>query len=80
MNFFLVLMFWNPSLQTFQPPDGWAPTGSQLLSVCEERMEYAEMYLPNYAAEVEWTMSCVKALDIESAIAIAKGTPKGQPI
>ncbi len=80
MSWFLVLMFWNPLFQNFQAPEGWDPNGSQFLTICEERMLYAERYLPNYAAEVEWTLRCVQAPNIESAIAIAEGNPEGQPI
>ncbi len=80
MSWFLVLLFWNPLFQSYQASEGWAPTGSPTFERCEDRMEYAEQYLPNYAADVEYTIECIQAPDIHSAIAIAEGTPEGQPI
>jgi hypothetical protein len=43
-------------------------------------MMYTERYLPNAAADIEYTIDCIRAKDLESAIAIAQGHPKGDAV
>ena len=80
MNWFLVLLFWNPAVQDFQIADGWSPISMETQAICEPRLEYVEMYLPNAAADIEHMTGCVWASSMEAAAVVLRtGLVEGQP-
>lgn len=72
MNWFLVLLFWNPAIQAFDVSDGWYPMPYATETICDMKLDYVKMYLPSYTADIEHEISCVQAPSMKAAIATAK--------
>lgn len=72
MNWFLVLLFWNPSIQDFDVAAGWAPIPMPTYEKCEKKLEYVEQYLPAYTPDTEHVVDCIQARSQREAIAIMK--------
>ncbi len=71
MTWFLVLLFWNPALQTYDVADGWYPLPYATYALCERRQEFVEQYLPSHRTG-EAIVDCILAGSLEDAIAEAK--------
>lgn len=67
MNWFLVLLFWNPAAQDYQIANGWAPMPMASYERCEERMDYVQRYLPDYTAGAKNVVDCILATDQHAA-------------
>lgn len=73
MNWFLVLLFWNPAVQSYDVADGWYPIPYATEVICDMKRDYVSMYLPALGtAEKPHMVGCVPATDMWSAIAKAK--------
>ena len=68
MNWYLVLLFWNPAIQDFDVADGFWPLPFASETICEMRLDYVEMYLPSYTADIEHVVDCIQANDMYEAI------------
>lgn len=69
---FLVLLFWNPTLQIYDVSDGWYPIPYMTETICEMKRDYVKMYIPNYSAGMKHVVECIPAPDMWTAIATAK--------
>lgn len=72
MNWFIVLLFWNPALQDFDVANGWAPIPMATRAACDKRVEYVEQYLPSEKPDIEHIVGCVFAISMANAIQIMK--------
>jgi len=75
MNWFLVLLFWNPAIQDFAVADGWAPLQQPNKAICEERLLFAQDYLPMVVGDVKHRTACVMADNRWEAARKVKGDP-----
>ncbi len=68
MSWFLVLLFWNPWMQEWQPLD-WQAIPHASYESCDQRLQYIEQYM----LESEGSLAdCIQAKDAETAINILK--------
>lgn len=72
MNWFLVLLFWNPVAQDYQIANGWAPLPMASYERCEERLAFAKRYLPDYVEDTKNKIWCIPATSKWEAMVIAK--------
>jgi hypothetical protein len=73
MNWFLVLLFWNPAIQDFDVADGWAPIPMTTYQQCDLKLQYVEQYLPSATEGIEFVVGCIQTTSQQEAIAILKG-------
>lgn len=71
MNWFLVLLFWNPAIQEYVIADGWHPLPYATYALCNDRELFIEQYLPSKQNGTS-LVDCIQAKDEATAIAIAK--------
>ncbi len=72
MSWFLVLLFWNPVIQEYAVADGWYPIPYDTAKICEERLGFVNRYLPAEIPDNETVIDCIYAVDMWTAIEIAK--------
>jgi len=81
MNWFLVLLFWNPMIQDYDVAYGWSPLPYATHEECATRLAYVRNYLPNIYADIEHMVDCVRAQSQEEAVYLLKTDQhRGLPI
>ena len=71
MKWFIVLLFWNPSIGDYQVNEGWSPIPLTSEAQCWKRAEYVEQYLPGAPGGLH-IVDCIEAWNPSDAILIAK--------
>lgn len=70
---FLVLLFWNPVIQSYDVADGWYPMPYATETICEIKLDFVKMYLPQYTPDMEHVVECVEATGMNDAIEKVQG-------
>lgn len=68
MNWFLVILFMNPAIQSYDVADGWYPLPYASEMICDMKLDFMNMYLTGTKHIVE----CVQAPGMWAAIATMK--------
>lgn len=73
MNWWMVILFWNPTLQIHDVRDGWGPMPYLTQEICEIRRDFTKEHTTNFMDPTLNIVECVQADNAKDAVDYLKG-------
>ena len=72
-SWWLVLLFWNPTIEAYDVANGWSPLPMPSQEFCQGKLEFAQANIHRYVVDPNFTINCVEAEDQQEAVAKVLG-------
>lgn len=73
MSWFIVLLFWNPTLQIHDVREGWGPMPYPTQEICEIRRDFTKEHTPSFVDPTRNIVECVQANSAKDAVDRLRG-------